>query len=226
MHFILLFGRLLEHKLDPLDSDQSWTGLAGRLSEGLAAGQRIDYQAPAEGVPESKLSIFGSHLSVMTFGERRVAEAAQLLISERLARLATVNGFRWDVRARLLEQVDQYGSFNSGDGSIPSHKGMFQVSWKVPPDLLLGFSAWYEEHLRWHSDTFAALDARRLVSVGDSTQISYPYDVTAMYWFEQRQEIVDMCLDLIERSQRGWPDVAQWSARTLSDRSPFIRISE
>jgi hypothetical protein len=212
--------------LNPSDSDESWTGLAGQLSEGLAADQRVDYKAPAEGVPESKLSIFGSHLTVMTFGERRVAEAAELLISERLAHLASGNGLRWDVRARLLEQVDQYGSFQAGEGSLPSHEGMFQVSWKVPADLLPGFSAWYEEHLRWHRDTFAALDARRLVSVGVPTRISYPYDVTAMYWFEQPQEIVDMCLDLVERGKRGWPDVAQWSARTLSDRSPSIRISE
>jgi hypothetical protein len=226
MHFILLFGRPLERRLNSLDLDGSWTELARLLDDGLAADQRLDYKAPTEGVPESKLSIFGSHLTLLTFGARAAAEAAILLISERIAQMPLEDSLHWDVRTRLIEQVDRFASLQSGGGFLPAHAGMFQVSWKVPPDLLPSFSAWYEEHLRWHSHTFTALDARRLVSVGDPTLLSYPYDVTAMYWFEQRQEIVDMCVDLVERGNRGWPDVAQWSARTLSDRSPFILISE
>jgi hypothetical protein len=187
----------------------------------------MDYEAPADGVPESKLSIYGNHLTVLTFAEREAAETADLLITKRIEQLATGNGHCWDVRGRLLEQVDRFPLFPSGIDSIASHAAMFQVSWKVPQDLLPSFSKWYEGHLRWHSDTFAALEARRLVPVAEPARHnSYPYDVTAMYWFKQPQEVIDMCVDLVERGKRGWPDVAQWSARTLSDRSPFILISD
>ncbi|GAA3704648.1 hypothetical protein GCM10023081_46160 [Arthrobacter ginkgonis] len=227
MYFYLLFGRRLDQRLNRPHADLSWTSLTERLAAGLAADQKIDYGTPAEGVPESKLSIFGSHVTVMTFSERRMAERAERLVCEHLAHSATGKGASWDVRGRLLKQVDRYGPSPSGNGAFPAHAAMFQVSWKVPEDLMPGFSAWYEEHLRWHSHTFGTLDARRLVGVDAPARlISYPYDMTAMYWFEQPQEVVDMCVDLVERGKRGWPDVAQWSARTLSDRSPFIRISE
>ncbi|BCW58571.1 hypothetical protein [Arthrobacter sp. StoSoilB20] len=226
MYFYLLLGRELAQRLDQRESAASWIGLTRELSSGLAVSGKADYEAPVDGVPESKLSIYGSHLTVLTFSEREAAEAADALITKRIAELAKQDDHCWDVRRRLLEQVDRFPPSPSRTDSIRPHAAMFQVSWKVPQDLQPSFSEWYEGHLRWHSDTFAALDARRLVPVAEPSQpSSYPYDVTAMYWFEQPQEVIDMCVDLVERGKRGWPDVAQWSARTLSDRSPFILIS-
>lgn len=227
MYFYLLFGRGLAEWLDQTESAASWIALTRQLSNGLSVNEKVDYQAPADGVPESKLSIYGNYLTVLTFTEREAAEAADPLITKRISQLATGHGHCWDVRARLLEQVDRYPLLPPGTDSIALHAAMFQVSWKVPQDLLPNFSKWYEGHLRWHSDTFAAKDARRLVPVAEPARhSSYPYDVTAMYWFEQPQEVIDMSVDLVERGKRGWPNVAQWSARTLSDRSPFILISE
>lgn len=223
---------LMARHLNPDRSSvfRSWQAWVESFTEGSGAVQTHVYRPwKADDVPTSQRSALGDHAALITFQTYTDASRANRIFADRLRLNAADPSSKWAILGRLYKEISSTAAMATEDPHVPARARMlpsdhhiYEISRLVPSELVVPLVDWHKEHLQWHRQTYGANEGSLLsaAEVPDSP-LTYPYNVLAIYWYRDGDDVNDMCSDLFARYQRGWPELARWEHGTLRDQSPF-----